>query len=285
MGPPQTPSTLGIADVYRVYVFTCCSPASCTAPLIGPTFDPMHDFRLSTTSLQRPSPSLSDVLGLYKVISPILAILLILAFVFSLSAPSVMMLDKRVGSAGWVALMMYALAALCLLVACVAGQVGMGRLCDGLNGEFGEAGLRASRGSLLAPAWAAFPLCLVNTALTSFSIKMRKSEKESEKAAEADAAQELSTPAQNVALLKDKGPQTRRGRESWPVSEGYTLRNTLTEELGDGWLRESVLGSIDGSTKYTGDGSRSARSVSGDADAWYVAHHHRKPVRMPEYRQ
>lgn len=243
----------------------------------------MHDFRLSTTSIRRPSRSLEDVLSLYKVISPILAVLLILAFVFSLSVPSVMVLDKRVRSAGWVALMMSALTALCLLVACVAGQVGMARLCDGLNGEFGEVGLRASRGPLLGPAWAALPLSLVNTALTFVSIKARKGKEQKEKAT-VDTSQGQNNRSRSDGVVKGKGPETQQGPESWPVSEGYTLRNTLTEELRDGWLRDSVLGSVGGSTRYAGDGCRSAQSFSGDADACYVAHNHRKPVRMPQHR-
>lgn len=252
----------------------------------------MHDLRLTTTSLSGPSRSLEDVLSLYDVISPLLAVLLILAFVFALGAPSVMMLDRRVKSAGPVALVMHALAAVCLLVACVAGQVGMARLCDGLNGEFGGVGLRASRGALLAPAWASLPLCLLNTALTLVAIRSKKNEKEAEKEAEAtpeEHAEEQQTPAKHEGVLKGKEPQTPQPpRQSWPMSEGsngLTLRNTLTEETRDGWLRDSVMGSMDGSTKYTGDGSHSARSLSGDADAWYVAHHCRRPVRMPEYRQ
>ena len=309
-GPPMTPSTLGIAPVYHVYVFTCCSPTFCTAPLIGPTFDPMHDLRLSTTSLTSPSRTLDDVLSLYKIISPILAILLILAFVFALAAPSVMMLDRRVGSAGWVALLMHAVAALCLAVACVAGQVGAARLTDGLNGEFGPVGMRASSGPLLAPAWAALPLCVLNTGLAFVVIKKRKVANEDEKAAAAAAAAAAATdddaagavqerdippsspmgrPPSGHGIVKDRAmePPQHKRVSSRPVSGAsgrLTLENTVGEDMRDGWLRDSVLGS-ESSARFTGDGYRiSGRTLVGDADAWYVAHgQYRQPVRMPEY--
>ncbi|SPN98401.1 uncharacterized protein DNG_01446 [Cephalotrichum gorgonifer] len=301
-GPPQTPATLKIAPLYRVYVFTCCSSTYCTAPMVGPSFDPMSNLRLSTTSLGgEPSTSLADSLSLYKVVSPILGVALILAFVAVLAAPSVKLLEGQIKSAGHVAVMMSLLSAVCVLVACVAGQVGMQRLCDGLNRDFGPYGMRTSRGPLLYPAWAALPVCLLNTAVMFASVRgtprgstRDRKEKEKWRAKEAPAAppvEATSTPPLLEAPLN--------ARSDWPLAgtEGsrIAIRNTFHEDLSDGWLSKSVLGSEDGKKRrLTGDGrpggmpaggaagARVAGARSGDHDAWYVAH--RQPVRMPEYR-
>lgn len=282
-GPSQTPSTLGIAPLYRVYVFTCCSPTTCTAPLVGPSFDPAHNLRLEATSLGSPAESLEDVLRLYRVTSPLLGVMLILAFVFVLGAPSVALLGRKFRSAGWVALVVHCLATVCLLVACVVGHIGMVRLRDGMDADLGSVGVRAYSGGLLYPAWAALPPCLLNAVLAFASIGRSRGAEEREKEQQR-ASEEQEAPAETDTSTRTEQAPPPQIRETWPpVDTGVRrvrIRNTLHEDLSEGWLRESVLGSMDKhkNRRYTGDGTGVG---GGGAQAFYAVH--RKPVRMPDY--
>lgn len=300
-GPPQTPSTLGIAPLYRVYVFTCCSPTSCTAPVVGPSFDPAHDLRLEATNLGATGASLEDALRFYGVMSPLLGVMLILAFVFVLGAPSVALLGRRMRSAPWVALGGHCLAAVCLIVACVAGQVGMARLRDGMNDELGSVGVRAYGGGLLYPAWAALPLCLINAVLAFLSVRRSRRVEEQEKeqrrrSEEQESPAETPTPAKPITPTEtythaETNTPARTGQRPPPhfleaCRPAQTpvrrprIKNTLHEDLREGWLRDSVLASMDRhkSIGDTGDGTGNGGS---GAEAFHAAYG--KPVRMPHY--
>ena len=218
--------------------------------------------------------------------------MLILAFVFVLGAPSIALLGKKIRRAAWVALVVHCLAAVCLVVACVVGQVGMARLRDGMNAELGPVGVRAHSGGLLYPAWAALPLCLLNAVLTFLSIRRIRGAEEREKGQQR-ASEEQGTPDESdTAAETDTPPRTEQAappqvRETWqPVETGVRrvrIRNTLHEDLSEGWLRDSVLGSMDkhkNNRRYTGDGT-GVGVGGGGAQAFYAVH--RKPVRMPDY--
>lgn len=305
-GSPQTSSTLGIAPLYRVYVLTCCSPTSCTAPVVGPSFDPAHDLRLEATNLGATGASLEDALSFYDVMSPLLGVMLILAFVFVLGAPSVALLGRRMRSAPWVALGGHCLAAVCLLVACVAGQVGMARLRDGMNDELGAVGVRAYGGGLLYPAWAALPLCLINAVLTFFSARRSRKVEEREKeqrrrSEEQESPAETPTPAKpitpaepytpvetNTAAETNTPARTAQAPpphflEAWRPAQTPVrrprIKNTLHEDLREGWLRDSVLASMDRHTSVrdTGDGTGNG----GGTEGFHAVHG--KPVPMPHY--
>lgn len=229
-----------------------------------------------------------------------MGILLILAFVFVLGAPSVALLGMRMRGAPWVALGVHCHAVVCLLIACVAGQVGMARLRDGMNDELGPVGVRAYGGGLLYPAWAALPLCLVNAVLTFLSVKRSRGVEEQEKKRRRRSEEQESlamtiTPVKPLAPAETDTPAeanlpARTAQtaplhffEAWRPAEARVrrprIKNTVHEDLTEGWLRDSVLASMDRhkSVGDTGDGTGNG----GGTGVFHAAD--RKHVRMPQY--
>ncbi|CAI4214922.1 unnamed protein product [Parascedosporium putredinis] len=160
-------ATLGIAELYTIHIFTCCAqPDRCTAPVLGPSFDPVLHLRLGIGAVDSLPAPLEDALSLYKRVSPMLGTVFILAFVLVLSAPSITLLNRRVFIAGWLAMSLAGLSAVLLLIGCIAGRVTAQRLVQSLNESFSdELGITAEEGGLLLPAWAAIPVCFANTLL------------------------------------------------------------------------------------------------------------------------
>lgn len=228
---------------------------------------------------------------MHRVTSTLLGVMLILAFVFVLGAPSVALLAKKMRKTAWLALVVRCLATVYLLVACVAGQVGMARLRDGMNIELGPVGVRAHGGGLLYPAWAALPLCLLNAVLAFISIRRSRCAGEREKEqqrtlAEQEAPAESDASAETITPARTAQPAPPQVREAWrPVDTGVRrvrIRNTLHEDLSEGWLQDSVLGSMDThkNRRYTDDGTEVGVG-GGGAQASYAVH--RNHVRMPDY--
>ncbi|PKS07381.1 hypothetical protein jhhlp_005983 [Lomentospora prolificans] len=165
-GQPFNTTTLGISDLYTIHIFTCCAqPEHCSAPALGPSFDPLLHLRLGVGAVDKLSDDLEDALSLYKSASPMLGAVFIIAFVCVLSAPSITLLSRRVYFAGWVAMVLAGLSAVLLLVGCITGRVTSQKLSRALNDGFEDLGITADEGGLLFPAWAAIPVCFANTLL------------------------------------------------------------------------------------------------------------------------
>lgn len=293
-GQPFNTTTLGISDLYTIHIFTCCAqPERCSAPALGPSFDPLLHLRLGVGAVDKLSEDLEDALRLYKSVSPMIGAVFIIAFVFVLSAPSVTLLNRRVFIAGWVAMTLAGLSAVLLLIGCIAGRVTGQKLSKALNDGFEDFGITAEEGGLLFPAWAAIPVCFANTLLIFIRSKKEspldfieererlrvEREKEKEKERERERILEREKKARESSEGHGSGGEqgpNHDGPSDWVPHQGRQMleegRNEpIMSRAGKGSFRENRWGEGASSRpEPSGEPPFRTCSVRRDPDTWYA---------------